>query len=133
MQQTESIKINVYLVVEFNVYCWRKIVKFFWNIIIINVSMSNKYNVKIIIALNLRVALFWSSYKVWIDFYNKNFFWNMLMIKFNYWIIYIFYIILYCFNYFYNMNNLKSGKNIIFINRINSNTCRLIIKWKRKR
>ena len=81
MWQTETIKI-LNLVVEFNVCCWRLIVKFVWNIIIINASISNKYNVKIIIALSLRIALFWFSYKVLIGFYNKKDFWNMLMIIF---------------------------------------------------
>ena len=60
------------MVVEFNVYYRLKIVKFLLNIVVINASISNKYNVKIIIALNLQVALFWLSYKVLIGSYNKN-------------------------------------------------------------
>ena len=46
------------MVVEYFVYQRREIVKFFLDINRINADMSNRYNVKIIIALNLRVALF---------------------------------------------------------------------------
>jgi len=52
------------MVVECFVCCLRKIVKFFGDIKIINASMSNKYNVKIIIVLCLWVTLFQLSYKV---------------------------------------------------------------------
>jgi len=45
------------MVAECLVFRWRKIVKFFGGIKIINTSISNRYNVQIIIALSLRVAL----------------------------------------------------------------------------
>jgi len=45
------------MVVEYYIYCWNKIAKFYGNIIKIYTGVSNRYNVKIVIALNLRVAL----------------------------------------------------------------------------
>ena len=52
------------MVAECFVYCRRKIVKFFGNINIIYTGMSNKYNVRIIIAEYPRVTLLRLSYKV---------------------------------------------------------------------
>ena len=45
------------MVVEYYIYCLSKIVKFYGNIITIYTGVSNRYNVKIIIALNLKVVL----------------------------------------------------------------------------
>jgi hypothetical protein len=67
-----------WMVAECFVCRWREVEKFFEDIKIINASMSNRHNVWIIIALSSRVALFWSSYLVWIGPLNKNDYWNML-------------------------------------------------------
>lgn len=45
------------MVVECCILCWSKIVKFYADITSIYTGVSNKYNVQIIIALSLRVAL----------------------------------------------------------------------------
>ena len=45
------------MVAEYYIYCLSKIVKFYGNIIKIYTGVSNRYNVKIIIALNLKVTL----------------------------------------------------------------------------
>jgi hypothetical protein len=45
------------MVAEYYICCLSKIVKFYGNIIKIYTGVSNRYNVKIIIALNLKVAL----------------------------------------------------------------------------
>lgn len=45
------------MVVEYYICCLSKIVKFYEDIITIYTGVSNRYNVKIIIALNIRVAL----------------------------------------------------------------------------
>jgi len=45
------------MVAEYCICCLSKIVKFYGNITKIYTGVSNRYNVKIIIALNLRVAL----------------------------------------------------------------------------
>lgn len=55
MQYTETTNLNK-MVAECFVNCRRKIDKFFGNIKIINASMSNKHNVRIIIALSSQVA-----------------------------------------------------------------------------
>jgi len=45
------------MVVEYYIYCRSKIVRFYGGIITIYTGVSNRYNVKIIIALNLKVVL----------------------------------------------------------------------------
>ncbi len=45
------------MVVEYYICRLSKIVKFYEDIITIYTGVSNRYNVKIIIALNIRVAL----------------------------------------------------------------------------
>ena len=45
------------MVVEYCIYCCNKIVRFYESIIKIYTGVSNRYNVKIIIALNIRVVL----------------------------------------------------------------------------
>jgi len=45
------------MVVEYYIYFLSKIVKFYGDIITIYTGVSNRYNVKIIIALNLKVVL----------------------------------------------------------------------------
>ena len=47
------------MVVEHIVYCKKKIVKFFLDINKEYTGISNKYNVRIIIVLSSRFALFW--------------------------------------------------------------------------
>ena len=44
------------MVVEYYICCLSKIVKFYGNIITIYTGVSNRYNVKIIIAKNPKVA-----------------------------------------------------------------------------
>ena len=46
-----------FMVVEYYIYFLSKIVKFYGDIITIYTGVSNRYNVKIIIALNLKVVL----------------------------------------------------------------------------
>jgi len=45
------------MVAEYYICCLSKIVKFYGGIITIYTGVSNRYNVKIIIVLSLRVAL----------------------------------------------------------------------------
>ena len=58
------------MVAECAVYCRRRIVKFFGGISIIYTGMSNKYNVKIIIAEYLRVISLRLSDEMKFDLYN---------------------------------------------------------------
>jgi len=45
------------MVAEYYIYCLSKIEKFYGDIIKIYTGVSNRYNVKIIITLNIKVAL----------------------------------------------------------------------------
>jgi hypothetical protein len=45
------------MVVEYYIYFLSKIVRFYGDIITIYTGVSNRYNVKIIIALNIKVVL----------------------------------------------------------------------------
>jgi len=55
-QQTEATN-TLCVVVECFDYRWRKIVKFFGDLKSIYASISNRHNVKIIIALSLKVVV----------------------------------------------------------------------------